>query len=600
MRKLITVTLMLFFVILSAGNAEVLAQIEQIKSQPDKYYFGSGEGKQRKETDQKALQELMSTIYIVISSEVNSSVGEVNGAIDEKFEKVLQTYTYGRLPNVAQISYKTGPIFHIFRYIKKSEYQKIFENKKTEIHGFLREAEENLLSNQLGKSFRNYYRAAVAIAGLQYGSIEHNGKIYTSDIIFARIKEIANAIEITQISNEYKYETRTIVLDICYNEKPVNDINLFYYDLHDYIPLKSNSNLIQIEMWGREYEKMKNLSVKIDVKENLYNSYSAETEILSKLFSSEQLEIFKEITLKKKPSQKINKSISTEFNIVFNNCANCPIESEIAKNTVSLFEMLNNELIDDETIFCDASIAERMKRVVDDNHTKLLSYPQEVEINKTSNGWETRQFGVSVSCEGFPSRNETVVIDFDENGKIYNFCYTINPALHEIFETQGTAIGDWDYRQVAIKFLENYKTSYTTKNISDIETLYSDDAIIITGKISKKIKLEKGIPTDFNEEEITYFKKTKKEHLESQKSVFAANKFVWLQFDSFNINAAPIDSVYGVSMKQNYYSSNYQDEGHLFLLIDFRGEKPLIHVRNWQPQEWEISKQMKLSNFRFY
>jgi len=241
-----------------------------------------------------------------------------------------------------------------------------------------------------------------------------------------------------------------------------------------------------------------------------------------------------------------------------------------------------------------------MEQVIDSNHSKLLKYPQKVQINKTVFGWEARQFGVSVSCEGFPTRNETVVIDFDDSGKIYNFGYTINPALHELFESQGTAAGDWDYRQIAIKFLENYKTSYTTKNIEDVETLYSDDAIIITGKVVKRTKLDKEISTNFSDEEIVYFKKTKQEHIASQKEVFQNNRFVWLQFDTFNISVAPVDSIYGVSMQQNYYSSTYKDEGYLFLLIDFRGEHPLIHVRNWQPGEWDLSKQMKLENFRFY
>ncbi len=123
---------------------------------------------------------------------------------------------------------------------------------------------------------------------------------------------------------------------------------------------------------------------------------------------------------------------------------------------------------------------------------------------------------------------------------------------------------------------------------------------MISGKVVKRTKLDKEISTDFSDEEIIYFKKTKKEHIASQKKVFKNNKFVWLQFDTFNINVAPVDSVYGVSMQQNYYSSTYKDEGYLFLLIDFRGDQPLIHVRNWQPGEWDLSKQMKLENFRFY
>ncbi|MCK4654121.1 MAG: LPP20 family lipoprotein [Candidatus Cloacimonetes bacterium] len=606
MKRLLIFIFLSCTLILSSQNVdEIKQQITSIQSQPDIYYFGYAEGKQRKETDQKALQELMSKIYVVVSSEVTSTTSETgSGNVSENLDKVLSTYTYGRLPDVEQLYYKTGPIFHILRYIKKSEYKKIFENKKTEIRGFLREAEENLFLNQLGKAFRNYYRAAVAIEGLQEGSLQYKDKVYSPEIIFNLIREIGEDIRIKLVSNEYKYETRTIVLDISYNKKPVNDLNIYYYDLHDFIPHKTNYNLLQIDLWGKEYKNMETLTVKIDMKENLYNSYLNEIKILSELFECEQLEIYKEIKLKKKkiksPLRRGKERSKRGFNITFNNPANCPLEKQIAENTFFLFTSLDNELIDDRIIFSDESIITRMDKVIDNNHTKLLVYPQTVDINKTDFGWEVRQFGVSVSCEGFPTRNETVVVDFDENGKIYNFCYTINPALHELFETQGTAAGDWDYRQIAIKFLENYKTSYTTKNIEDIETLYSEDAIIIIGKVITRTKLNRDIRSDFSEKEIIYFKRTKKEHIQKQKEVFARNKFVWLQFDTFNINCAPIEKIYGVSMKQNYFSSTYKDEGYLFLLTDFRGEKPLIHVRNWQPGEWDLAKQMKLENFRFY
>ncbi|MCD4735085.1 MAG: hypothetical protein K8R53_03490 [Bacteroidales bacterium] len=604
MKRILIFVLVLFTIILSAQNVDnIKHQITTIQSQPDVYYFGMAEGKQRKETDQKALQELMSKIYIVVSSELTSTTTDsASGEVNDNLEKVLNTYTYGRLPDVQQLSYKTGPIFHIFRYIKKSEYKKIFENKKIEVCGFLREAKENLRLNQLGKTFRNYYRAAVAIEGLQEASIMFEGKVYTSEIIFDEIRNIAGDIKIDLISNIYEFETRYIVLDFSYNHDPIHDLNIEYYDLHNFISQKTNSNLVQLELYGKEYKDMETLSLKIDLKEDMYNSYNKQTKILSRLFDCEELEEYREIQLKKKKVKKIKpkKRIAADLNIEFVNDANCRVLEEFANNLFILFSMLDNEYLDNESIFTDDKIINRMKQVIDCNHTKLLKYPQQVNINKTVFGWEARQFGVSVSCEGFPTRNETVVIDFDDKGNIYNFGYTINPALHKLFGSQGTAAGDWDYRQIAIKFLENYKTSYTTKNIEDVEILYSEDAIIITGKVVKRTKLDKEISTDFSAEEIIYFKKTKKEHIASQKKVFKNNKFVWLQFDTFNINVAPVDSVYGVSMKQNYYSSTYKDEGYLFLLIDFRGEQPLIHVRNWQPGEWDLAKQMKLENFRFY
>jgi len=603
MKKLLFILFIIPALLQGQDNSEAIQmQMNAIQSQPEFYYFGYAIGKQRKETDRQALQNLMSTIFVVICSEIKATTGETfEGEAKEDLGKVLNIYTYGELPDVGQLSYKKGPVFHILRFIKKEDYKKIFETKKKEIRGFLREAEENLKSNQLGKTFRNYYRAAIAIEALQERKISFQNKVYSAEYIFYLIKDIAEEIQFSLVSNDYKYETRTIILNVSYQNKPVNDLNIYYYDLHDFISQKTNSNFFQIELWGKEYKNMETLSLKIDVKENLYNSYSQETEILSKLFASDQLEICREIKLQKKPIKfpfiRKNKRIS---NIKFTNQSSCLLEDEIIENVGRLFTFLDNELIDDESIFSDKNIIIRMNKVIDNNHTKLLDYPQTVDINKTDFGWEVRQFGVSVSCEGFPTRNETGVIDFDENGKIYNFCYTINPALHKLFESEGTATGDWDYRQIAIKFLENYKTSYTTKNIEDIETLYSEDAIIITGKVVTRTKLSKDIKTDFSEKEIIYFKRTKKEHIQRQRDIFRNNKFVWLQFDTFHINSAPVEKIYGVSMKQNYFSTTYKDEGYLFLLTDFRGEKPVIHVRNWQPGEWDLEKQMKLENFRFY
>lgn len=603
MKRFSTAIFLLISIILSAQNsADIQKQIDSIQSQPDTYYFGYGSGKQRLEADQEALNDLMRKIYVVVSSQIINRTNEGEETQEEKLQKVAEIYTYGRLPDVKQLSYKEGPLFHILRYIRKEDYQKIFENKKAETRGFLRDAKEHMATNQLGKAFRNYYRAALAIEALPEGFLEFEGRSYNSEIIFQQIRSIAREIKVEVVANNYKSGTRTIILDFSHNGKPVNDLNIEYYDLYDFIPQKTNSNLLQIDLYGKMYQNMDKLPLKIDLKENIYNSYNEQTQLLSRLFEMDELVEYREIALKKKEVEQIKpkKRLAADLNIKFINNANCPAVDEFAKNLNILFAMLENESLDNETIFTDEKIISRLRNVINFNHTKLLKYPQTVLINKTDVGWEARQFGVSVSCEGFPTRNETAVIDFDDSGKIYNFGYTINPALHKLFEQTGVSAGDWDFRQIAIKFLENYKTSYTTKNIEDVETLYSEDAIIITGKVVKRTKLDKDISTDFSEEDIIYFKKTKKEHIVSQKEVFARNKFVWLQFDTFHIEVAPVEGVYGVSMKQNYFSSTYKDEGYLFLLIDFRGEFPLIHVRNWQPGEWDISKQMKLENFKFF
>ncbi|MDD3049912.1 MAG: hypothetical protein PHR06_02080 [Candidatus Cloacimonetes bacterium] len=594
-------TLLLFLALSAQSITEKQAEIERIKAQTGNYYFGSGEATTRNEANQIALQQLMSQISVVVKVEVSTSESERAGVYSENVEQTLKTYSYGRLPDVNEIDYKIGPVFHIFRYIAKEDYRKIFDNKKVEICGILSDAESNMELNQFGKAFRNYYRAALAIESLPERSVTYRGKTYDPDKIFNLIRDVGNDISIKAISNNFEHNLRTIVLEISYKGNPVHDLNLYYYDLHAYIPLKTNQSKIQIDIYGTQYKNMNALTLKIDLNEGLYSSASDVSEQLSKIFLKDALEIVREISLKKVAEPKVDAKVKNlTFPIVLNKNPACPVNEVIAGNLQKLFSMLENEKIDNRNIFSDTAVLERMQSLIDTNHLRFMNYQQKADVNKTGDGWEVRQLGVVVKCTGFPARNETIVVDFDAEGKIYNICYTINPVLHEMFQERGTASGDWNYRQVAIKFLENYKTAYIVKSLEDVEALYSEDALIITGKVVEKALMPVEFQPNLPQKEIVYFRQTRAEHIERQKEIFSKNKFVWLQFDTFEISSAPVGKIYGVAMKQNYFSSTYKDEGYLFLLIDFRGEKPLIHVRNWQPGEWDLKKLVNMADFKFH
>lgn len=66
---------------------------------------------------------------------------------------------------------------------------------------------------------------------------------------------------------------------------------------------------------------------------------------------------------------------------------------------------------------------------------------------------------------------------------------------------------------------------------------------------------------------------------------FTANQKIDLKFSGFRIMRHPtMDGIYGVTLRQQYKSDRYADDGYLFLLWDFRNPSmPLIHVRTWQP-----------------
>ena len=127
-----------------------------------------------------------------------------------------------------------------------------------------------------------------------------------------------------------------------------------------------------------------------------------------------------------------------------------------------------------------------------------------------------------------------------------------------------------------------FRTSYNTKDIQFLEQVFSDDALIITGKVISQKKDNIKLP-----DKIVYKKQTKQEYLTNLRRVFANNSYIKVTFDEIKVMRHPVNAdIYGVTLHQGYTSSNYHDDGYLFLLWDFTDEnRPQIHVRTWQPDQ---------------
>ena len=143
---------------------------------------------------------------------------------------------------------------------------------------------------------------------------------------------------------------------------------------------------------------------------------------------------------------------------------------------------------------------------------------------------------------------------------------------------------DADNRRMILNYCEHLRTSYTTKDIDFLRQVFSDQALIIVGHVVKTADNNSAAGIE-GDEKVTLSLKTKKEYLERLEMVFAANKKIDVKFTDFRIMRHPtMEGIYGVSMKQEYTSDRYSDDGYLFILWDFRNESmPLIHVRTWQP-----------------
>ena len=178
---------------------------------------------------------------------------------------------------------------------------------------------------------------------------------------------------------------------------------------------------------------------------------------------------------------------------------------------------------------------------------------------------------------------QEAVISFDRQGNVESFYLSINMNLYMNVIKNNLEITDHRRRQLILDYVEQFRTSYNTKDIKFLEQVFSDDALIITGKVIEQ-KTPDGIALP---DKIVYKKQTKQEYITNLRRVFANNSYINVTFDEIKVIKHPVNkNYYGVTLHQGYKSDRYRDDGYLFLLWDFTDEQaPQIHVRTWQPDQ---------------
>jgi hypothetical protein len=177
---------------------------------------------------------------------------------------------------------------------------------------------------------------------------------------------------------------------------------------------------------------------------------------------------------------------------------------------------------------------------------------------------------------------EDAVIQFTSKGLINEFRIGLSAHRYQELIDDGDGSIDNARRKTILQFLENFRTSYNRKDIEYITTVFSDQALIIVGRVIENTGSESAY-----QQQVEYLQFTKGEYVERLKQIFFKNEWIDVGYNDIDIIKHPkYPEIYGVSLTQYYSSETYSDEGFLFLLIDFEDpKKPLIHVRTWQPKK---------------
>ena len=202
---------------------------------------------------------------------------------------------------------------------------------------------------------------------------------------------------------------------------------------------------------------------------------------------------------------------------------------------------------------------------------------------------QVRNIPITVLAADDDNCEQELVICFNENGQIDNIMIALEEHRYLDVINAQISVKDFHRRQAIVDFVENFRTAYNRKDIDYINNVFSDNALIITGKVVKIDKKKQDLTAQsLNNEQIQYQKSTKEEYINNLKKCFKNNSYINLIFDEIEVMRHPKrDDIFGVTLKQHWNSSNYSDVGYLFLMINFEDElNPSIQVRTWQPDKY--------------
>lgn len=187
---------------------------------------------------------------------------------------------------------------------------------------------------------------------------------------------------------------------------------------------------------------------------------------------------------------------------------------------------------------------------------------------------EDREFG--------EDEYQEAVISFDKQGNVESFYLSISMNLYMNVIKSNLELTDLRRRQLILDYVEQFRTAYNQKDINFLNQVFSDDALIITGKVIMQKHAE-----GFTSQKIQYNKQSKEQYIKNLRGVFQRNSYIKVTFDDIEVMRHPVNpNFYGVTLLQGWTSGSYHDDGYLFLLWDFSNENaPQIHVRTWQPDK---------------
>ena len=183
--------------------------------------------------------------------------------------------------------------------------------------------------------------------------------------------------------------------------------------------------------------------------------------------------------------------------------------------------------------------------------------------------------------------HKELTISFSKGGVINGVRMSLDNHAYQQLMSGGTTVSDISQRREILKFVEDFRSYYVEKNLDAINNIFSDKALIITGRVVQDIG-DSHMEINDPRKKVIYTKQKKEQYINNLGQVFKNNRYINVDFSDIQLMRHPAkENFYGVRLRQKWNSQRYNgklysDDGYLFLFWDFTDpEKPKIHVRSW-------------------
>ncbi|MDR0711221.1 MAG: LPP20 family lipoprotein [Prevotellaceae bacterium] len=604
--------------------------ISEIK-RSDQYYWGESNGKTVTLAETQALSMLIGQISVSVESKFSQLKEELidknQSEFKEQFSSVVSTYSSATIRNTERVTDGEEPNVYVFLYVKRSEVYKIFEERKLKIKDFVKTAGEVERQLQIADALKYCYWALMLLRSHPDGNAitcEVEGR---EEILAVYLPKKINSIFTGlkfEVADKEEEPNRTIYqLAISYRGQPVSNCDYTVYDGRNWSEVVSAKDGTGVAEILGNASMLKNIGVNVEIHfSHEWNTDAEVKDIMDKVSpvtfpkrrfnvsasKSKQASVAaaqspgKEALLDRAMQEEAEDSRAAAASVVAsvtaaNDAAGKGGGAALRDQAVSEAESKRYLSLLRKV---EAAIRSRQYEAAQrcftpegyDIYTRLVKYGNAAIVGKAS--YSFLKFEDGVLARSLPMRFnfsganrrvfvEDIVFDISQQeGKIRSLSFGL--SQQECSEIMQRKMWSPYSRLAIINFLENYKTAYALKRLDYIQSIFSDNALIIVGKV---VKVDPSAENRFTSKRIQQTQYTKAQYIKQLGGVFRSNEYVNLKFTDVNVKKAGIGGeVYGIQVSQRYYSTSYGDTGYLFLVTDLNNpNKPVIHVRTWQPEK---------------